>query len=165
MDQIIIVPTVPQTVHLHGVRTLIIFCAELPVRQIIKRLLKTLFVWLLFFACPLWICLPFCLLLTFIFMYHNNNFCLLPATFAHLLFGFHFFYCFSTSRLPSISVLYLSDYLVTESWNIKENVFCIIPGLHLVPYPSITILFSSKSNRKHWEHSCPQMCLFLFRIE
>ena len=61
---------------------------------------------------------------------------------------FFIFDCFPTSRLHCVSVLHLSDYLVTESCNIKDNVFCIIPGLHLVPYLSVTYL-SIKQTSKH----------------
>ena len=72
-----------------------------------------------------------------LFCVPRRRFRLLPGTFAHLLFGYDC--CFLTTLLPNVSVLYLSDYLVTESWNIKDNIFCIIPGLHLVPYPSVTL--------------------------
>ena len=32
----------------------------------------------------------------------------------------------------------ISDYLAIEPLHIKYNVFCILPGLHLVPFPNVT---------------------------
>ena len=54
--------------------------------------------------------------------------------------------CFLTILWPVDFVSRISEYLVTELLHIKDNVFCILPGLHLVPCPNVTVHHFSPLN-------------------
>ena len=71
------------------------------------------------------------------FVYFDYDSYLFPGTYAIRIFG-STPTCFLTIFMPVDFVHRISDCLAIEPLHIKYNVFCILPGLHLVPFPNVT---------------------------
>ena len=128
---------IPQSVHSTPVRTLIIFCAEQPVCQIIEILWKTPFVldlWLL--PAPFDLFAFWFMVYDFCFVYFVYNSCLLPDTSA--LQNFDFDSCLFLDRSSARCICLSKPWLPGYRTPVKNYVFCTVPGLHLVPCPNIT---------------------------
>ena len=98
--------------------------------------------WPFIFACPLWsVWLSALLFLTLCLCSSTTILIcsLVPLQICLLVLTPDWFLTF---LLPSIFVLQPSDYLATKTWTLKTTFYCISPGLHLVPYPSITLFLT-----------------------